>query len=129
MQVARNQQTDTLLADGKVLLAAGSTDATFLNSAEVFNPANNSFSPVGSLSQARKSHTATLLQNNKVLITGGKTATGDSLLAQLMILTLLNFSNRLVDWETFPPHSAPDRPQQRPSAGGRPKGSDAVKNG
>ena len=78
MQVARNQQTDTLLADGKVLLAAGSTDATFLNSAEVFNPANNSFSPVGSLSQARKSHTATLLQNDKVLITGGKTATGDS---------------------------------------------------
>ena len=73
MQVARNQHTATLLADGKVLLAAGSTDAIYLNSAEVFDPTNNSFTLAGSLAVARKSHTETLLPSGQVLITGGKT--------------------------------------------------------
>ncbi len=65
-------------------MAAGSTDAVFLNSAELFDPTTNLFSPTGSLSVARKSHTATLLQdNNRVLITGGKSATGDLASAEI----------------------------------------------
>ena len=71
-----NQHTATLLPNGKVLLAAGSTDTAPLSSAEVFNPATNTFTSVGSMSTARKSHTATLMNNNLVLLTGGKSGFG-----------------------------------------------------
>jgi galactose oxidase-like protein len=94
MQVARNLHTDTLLADGRVLLAAGSTDAVFLNSAEIFNPTNNSFTLTGSLSHARKSQTATLLQdNNRVLITGGKSSVGDLASAEIYDSSTGQFSS------------------------------------
>jgi hypothetical protein len=64
--------TATLLADGTVLIAGGvGSQQNILQSAEIYNPANQTFTLVGSLNHARYQHTATLLANGKVLIAGG----------------------------------------------------------
>jgi CSLREA domain-containing protein len=74
MVTARDQATATLLADGRVLivgglLTVGGSD-TILSSAEIYDPATNSFTATGSMASARYDHTATLLVNGKVLIAG-----------------------------------------------------------
>ena len=74
MLAARVNHTATLLASGKVLVVAGVVNVSsggFFNSAELFDPANNTWSVAGSLAVARGFHTATLLANGKVLVTGG----------------------------------------------------------
>ena len=75
---ARALHTATLLDDGKVLVAGGSSccaDAspicTYLTSAELYDPATGQWSPTGSMSTGRERHTATLLPGGKVLIAGG----------------------------------------------------------
>jgi WD40 repeat protein len=64
MSIWRAQHTATLLADGRVLVAAG--DGT----AEVFSPAAGSFSVVGGPSTGNRA-TATLRNDGTVLMTGG----------------------------------------------------------
>jgi hypothetical protein len=75
MAASRYNHTATLLTNGQVLVAGGWTGSvsspTALNTAELYNPANNSWSPAGSLASARAYHTATLLTNGKVLVAGG----------------------------------------------------------
>jgi hypothetical protein len=76
MTTARFGQVATLLADGRVLVvggdsAVGTGSATYLASAELFDPKTGTFRPAGSMSQARLSPTATLLANGRVLIMGG----------------------------------------------------------
>jgi hypothetical protein len=72
---ARAGPTATLLGDGRVLVAGGTpTFGTYLDSAEVFNPATNSFSPTGPLLNARGFAGAARLPNGKVLIAGGDDA-------------------------------------------------------
>ncbi len=75
--VARGFHTATLLANGKVLVAGGlgvnpmSAAPQRLASAELYDPATNTWSVVGSLTEARAHHSATLLANGKVLVAGG----------------------------------------------------------
>ncbi len=76
MATPRYSHTATLLSTGKVLVAGG-YNSTALATAELFDPAANTFAATSaSMSAARMSHTATVLGNGKVLITGGKDASG-----------------------------------------------------
>ncbi len=64
MRIARSQHTATLLADGKVLVDGG-------KSADLFDPAHDSFTGTIGVPVNRKSHSAVLLQDGTVLIVGG----------------------------------------------------------
>ncbi len=81
MATPRSSHTATVLSDGEVLVPGGieafagtclscGPDVT-LETTELFNPTNLSFTVTGSLGSARSHHTATLLQNGKVLVVGG----------------------------------------------------------
>jgi len=76
--VARGYHTATLLSDGRVLIAAGSTNVAIFNSAEIYNPTSNTFAATGSLSLERFGADAVLLPNGKVLIAGGYYTLGAS---------------------------------------------------
>jgi len=67
----RQNHTATLLANGKVLIAAGIINAVLVPSAEVYDPVAQTFANTGNLNAGRQYHTATLLSNGTVLIAGG----------------------------------------------------------
>jgi phosphatidylethanolamine-binding protein (PEBP) family uncharacterized protein len=71
MNQTRGIHTATLLPSGKVLVAGGANGSVFLPYAEEYDPANNTWTNVGSMAQARAQQTATLLPSGKVLVTGG----------------------------------------------------------
>jgi len=77
MQTARGRHTETLLTNGKVLMAGGTTRASDklcvegITSAELYDPSTKSFTKTGSLSALRYAHTATALLDGKVLVAGG----------------------------------------------------------
>lgn len=66
--------TATLLGDGHVLVAGGTTRSP---SAELYDETAGTFTATGSLITTRDSHTATLLPNQHVLIIGGKNNLGN----------------------------------------------------
>ena len=77
MAVGRAMHTATVLPDGKVLITGGFSSAIFpaaaLNTAELYDPAVNTFTLLGSrMRSARTSHAAALLLNGQVLLTGGQ---------------------------------------------------------
>ena len=76
LSTARAYHTETLLPGGKVLVTGGrGASSTFLDSADLYDPASGLINPTASLMSARRvSHTATLLPNGKVLIVGGFTS-------------------------------------------------------
>jgi Putative Ig domain/Galactose oxidase, central domain/Kelch motif len=69
----RSNQVSVVLPNGKVLLAGGSDSSNnALASAELYDPNSGTFSPTGSMNQARgSSATGVLLANGKVLVSGG----------------------------------------------------------
>jgi N-acetylneuraminic acid mutarotase len=78
MRQARFDQTATLLPNGKVLVTGGAAIGDLfqnipLSSAELYDPATNTWSTAGAMSTPRENATATLLPNGKVLVAGGFT--------------------------------------------------------
>lgn len=71
MAQARFSPSATLLLDGRVLVAGGSSGSRFEATAELFDPASGSWSPTGSMAARRFVHTATLLGDGRVLVAGG----------------------------------------------------------
>ena len=71
----RVSHTATLLSNGKVLVTGGYDQFAVpnprLSSAELYDPASESWTQTGSLHDPRESATATLLPNGKVLVAGG----------------------------------------------------------
>jgi len=76
--VPRQSPRAMLLADGRVLVTGGlvvtATTASFTNTAEVYDPAANAWTPTGLMNSARVLHTVTSLPNGKVLAAGGSAA-------------------------------------------------------
>ncbi len=71
MNARRTGHTATLLRNGMVLIVGG-YNGSYLNTAELFNPATGVFTLLSNtLNEARAFHTATLLPSGDVLITGG----------------------------------------------------------
>ena len=84
MNKRRAGHSATLLPNGMVLVAGGTTDGTI--SAELYNPDSGSWTIAGNMVNPRSSHTATLLKNGLVLVIGGYTnsySTGTSELYDL----------------------------------------------
>jgi len=79
MGTPRLYHTATLLPGGRVLVTGGADGeygGAVLSSAEVYDPASDTWTPTGSMAVARRDHTATLLDNGKVLVTGGTNSGG-----------------------------------------------------
>ena len=76
MSTARAMATATRLADGRVLVAGGDESQVgnyeeVLPSAEIYDPATNSWQPADDMSVPRAAGSAALLTNGHVLVTGG----------------------------------------------------------
>ena len=75
MSVARESHVLTRLRDGRVLIIGGHvgrrSDITIHSSAEVYDPANGTFSRVGDMRVRRHKHDAVLLPDGTVLVSGG----------------------------------------------------------
>lgn len=78
--IGRFSHTATLLNNGKVLVAGGmSRNGSWLDSAEIYDPASGRFTLAGKLHAPRAGATATLLPNGSVLVAGGNDSSGKSL--------------------------------------------------
>jgi hypothetical protein len=73
MADGRTWHTATPLSDGRVLVSGGygGSTATFLSSAELYDPVTGIWSATGSMRTARIAHTATRLPDGRVLVSGG----------------------------------------------------------
>ncbi|WP_437960169.1 kelch repeat-containing protein [Sorangium sp. So ce119] len=85
MIVDRSSPTATVLPDGRVLVTGGDRDEVIdgvehglkIDSAEVFDPASETWSPIPPMPTARSQHTASLLSDGRVLVAGGQGAWPD----------------------------------------------------
>ncbi|WP_433936177.1 Kelch repeat-containing protein [Sorangium cellulosum] len=82
MIVDRSSPAATVLPDGRVLVTGGDRDEVIdgvehglkVDSAEVFDPASETWSPIPPMPTARSWHTASLLSDGRVLVAGGQGA-------------------------------------------------------
>ncbi len=84
----RASHSATKLADGRVLLAGGWFEGSpgltsVRSSAEIFDPATNTFTQVGDMTKQRADHAAVLLPDGRVLVTGGSRPNGPNFLEDL----------------------------------------------
>jgi hypothetical protein len=82
MADSREGPIAVLLPNGKVLVAGGFTFEQFeraLSSAELFDPATETFSRTADMISTRREHAAALLQDGEVLVMGGLDAQGNDL--------------------------------------------------
>jgi hypothetical protein len=77
MTYGRKEHTATLLNNGDVLVAGGTSSNSILNSAEIYNTTSGVWTVTGSLGTTRYNHTATRLTNGNVLVTGGNVVISD----------------------------------------------------
>src|ERR1043166_7305248 len=72
MNYARSKHSATVLQDGRVLVAGGIDDTgRAVATAEIYDPAANTWTVTGPLMVARSGHTASLLKDGTVLLAGG----------------------------------------------------------
>ena len=89
MNTPRSSGTATLLSDGQVLITGGSVAVNPLvttNTAELYDPASETFTSTAIMNEARQEHTATLLSDGQVLVTGGSNGSIDVSSAELFSL-------------------------------------------
>jgi N-acetylneuraminic acid mutarotase len=67
MSATRSLPTMTLLTDGRVLLAGGSS----LNTAEIYNPDHNTWTTAAPMPSVRRSAVSALLDDGRVLAVSG----------------------------------------------------------
>lgn len=68
---SRYGHTATLLSNGKVLVVGGRDANGILRSAELYDPAQGTWSETGQMQHRRLCHTATVLPDGRVLVAGG----------------------------------------------------------
>jgi len=83
MGAARVQHTATLLSNGKVLAAGGSTGDATISTAELYDPDAGTWTFTGSMNHLRRVHSATLLGDGRVLVAGGLDNVGFTSRAEL----------------------------------------------
>jgi N-acetylneuraminic acid mutarotase len=113
LSTVRYQHTSTVLPSGKVLVAGGyKSEANYprygpcLSSAELYDPANNTWAPAASMANARCNHSATLLPSGKILVAGGESAGGVRTLGEFYVDSSLS-TTELFDPATNTWTSAP----------------------
>ena len=95
----------TLLANGKVLISGGYGSAARAT-AELYDPATQTFTATGSMNAARALHSATLLSDGTVLVAGGENSGGSLSSAEVYILR----SERSRPSASCPPLTPPPLP-------------------
>src|SRR5436190_5578150 len=72
MSASRSEHFAVALSDGRVLVGGGvSSGGGETNSAEIYDPAADSWTQTGAMTSARANASAALLQDGRVLIAGG----------------------------------------------------------
>ena len=103
MIATRFLHTATLLPNGMVLVAGGSTGApgggSGIATAELYDPAAGTWSATAVMATARSFHIATLLQDGKVVVAGGKGTSSVLASAELYAFTKDDCKNR--EWQNF----------------------------
>lgn len=76
MNTKRRNLATTLLANGYILVTGGynydsnNNSYNYLSTAELFNPATETFSTIGDMNHSRHGHRSIQLENGKILIVG-----------------------------------------------------------